>query len=68
VTGELRTFVGELEGRAYKHTLVSFWTDHTPMGDRASLQWVVRAPAGGVVQVVVRHDKAGTVRASIELG
>ncbi len=67
VSGALRTHAGELEGRAYKHTLVSFWTDHTPMGDRASLQWVVRAPAGGTVQVAVRHDKAGTVRASIEL-
>ncbi len=68
VSGDLRTFAGELEGRAYKHTLVSFWTDHTPMGDRASLQWVLRAPAGGTVQVVVRHEKAGTVRADIELG
>jgi murein tripeptide amidase MpaA len=67
VSGAMRTHAGELEGRAYKHTLVSFWTDHTPMGDRAKLQWVVRAPGGGVVQVVVRHEKAGTVRAAIRL-
>ena len=67
VSGTLRTHAGELEGRAYKHTLVSFWTDHTPTGDRAKLQWVLRAPQGGAVQVVVRHEKAGAVRASIEL-
>ena len=67
VSGAARILAGELEGRAYKHTLVSFWTDHTPMADRARLVWVVRAPAGGSVQVVVRHEKAGTVRASITL-
>ena len=68
VSGAARMFAGELEGRAYKHTLVSFWTDHTPMADRAKLVWVVRAVAGGTVQVVVRHEKAGTVRASLVLG
>ena len=67
VSGAARILAGELEGRAYKHTLVSFWTDHTPMADRARLVWVVRASAGGTVQVVVRHEKAGTVRASITL-
>jgi len=67
VSGQLRTLAGELEGRAYKHSLVSFWTDHTPMADRVKLEWVVRAPAGTQVSVVVRHDKAGTVRATISL-
>lgn len=67
VGGARRIHAGELEGRAYKHTLVSFWTDTTPMGDRAKLEWVVRAPAGTAVEVVVRHEKAGTVRASIAL-
>jgi murein tripeptide amidase MpaA len=67
VSGQLRTLAGELEGRAYKHSLVSFWTDHTPMADRVKLEWVVRAPAGTQVSVVVRHDKAGTVRAEISL-
>ena len=67
VSGSLRTLAGELEGRAYKHSLVSFWTDTTPMGDRAKLQWVVRAPAGSSVSVVVRHEKAGTVRTAVTL-
>ena len=68
VSGSLRTHAGELEGRAYKHSLVSFWTDTTPTGDRARLQWVVRGPAGAEVGVVVRHEKAGAVRATVVLG
>jgi len=31
------------------------------------LQWVVRAQAGAEVHVVVRHEKAGTVRVSVRL-
>ena len=68
VSGALRTLAGELEGRAYKHSLVSFWTDTTPTGDRAKLQWVVRGPAGAEVGVVVRHEKAGAVRVQVVLG
>jgi hypothetical protein len=37
------------------------------MGDRAKLKWVVRSPSGGSVDVVVRHDKAGTVRTRLAL-
>jgi hypothetical protein len=68
VSGERRVFAGELEGRAYKHSLVSFMTDTTPMADRARLQWVVRGPVGMQVPVVVRHDKAGALRAVVTLG
>ena len=67
VSGQRRQHAGELEGRAYKHSLVSFMTDGTPMGDRAKLQWLVRGPAGAQVPIVVRHDKAGTVRTSVTL-
>ena len=67
VSGTLRIAAGELEGRAYKHTQVSFWTDTAPMADRARLQWTVHAPAGGTVQIVLRHAKAGTVRAELVL-
>ena len=67
VSGQRRLHAGELEGRAYKHSLVSFMTDGTPMGDRAKLQWLVHGPAGAQVPIVVRHDKAGTVRTSVTL-
>jgi murein tripeptide amidase MpaA len=67
VSGQRRTFAGELEGRAYKHTLMSFWTDSTPTADRAKLEWVVRAPKGGEVALVVRHEKAGALRTTVLL-
>ena len=67
VSGEPRALAGELEGRAYKHTLMSFWTDTTPTADRTKLEWVVKAPQGGEVQLVVRHDKAGVVRVTVPL-
>ena len=71
VAGKLREVAGELEGRAYKHTLMSFWTDTTPTADRTKLEWVVNvgncAPKDRNVELVIKHDKAGTVRSSIKL-
>ena len=67
VSGKLREVAGELEGRAYKHTLMSFWTDTTPTADKTKLEWVVKAPDGGTVALVIKHEKAGTVRAKIKL-
>jgi murein tripeptide amidase MpaA len=67
VGGKTRANMGELEGRAYKHTLMSFWTDTTPTADRAVHDWVVQAPKAGKVEVTLRHDKAGTVRATVAL-
>ena len=71
VSGKLRELAGELEGRAYKHTLMSFWTDTTPTADRTKLAWVVNvgksAKKGASVDVVVKHEKAGTVRVKIKL-
>ncbi|MEO8383723.1 MAG: M14 family metallopeptidase [Betaproteobacteria bacterium] len=67
VSGKLREIAGELEGRAYKHTLMSFWTDTTPTADRTKLEWVVNAPKGGKVDLVIKHEKAGTVRATVKL-
>ncbi len=67
VSGELRESVGELEGRAYKHTLMSFWTDTTPTADRAVAEWVVAGKAGDEISMTVRHDKAGTARGKVIL-
>ena len=71
IAGKLREVAGELEGRAYKHTLMSFWTDTTPTADRTKLEWVVNvgkcAKKAGSVDVVVKHEKAGTVRVKIKM-
>jgi len=58
---------GQLEGRAYKHTGVSFWPDRNVTDDRTRLEWVVRGKPGQEVELVAQHDKAGTVRARVVL-
>ncbi len=63
--GKSREEFGQLEGRAYKAALV----DHSEEGTRELLkaEWIIRAPKGGKVRVVARHERAGAARAEIEL-
>ncbi len=64
--GKPRVDIGQLEGRAYKPSApVSRVAD--PTEDRAKAEWVVRAPKGGTVRLVARHDRAGVVRAEVAL-
>ncbi|NOZ28506.1 MAG: carboxypeptidase [Chloroflexi bacterium] len=64
--GKPRVDIGQLEGRAYKPSApVSRVAD--PTEDRAKAEWVVRAPKGGTVRLVARHDRAGVVRAEVVL-
>jgi hypothetical protein len=37
------------------------------MENRLKVEWVVQVPQGGAVELVARHGRAGTVRASVEL-
>lgn len=68
VSGKQRAMLGEMEGRAYKHTLMSFWTDTTPTADRVVCEWVVKLETGsGDVSIVAKHEKAGTARRTITL-
>jgi murein tripeptide amidase MpaA len=71
MSGKQREILEELEGRAYKQTLMSFWTDTTPTADRVKVEWVVRvgknAPKGGVVKLVAKHERAGAVRVEVPL-
>jgi murein tripeptide amidase MpaA len=68
VSGKRREELGQLEGKAYKHTGVSFWPDQHVTDDRLKVEWIVRARADGRVDLVARHDRAGTVRAGVTLG
>ena len=63
-TGKLREELGQLEGRAYKR---AFMSADDATDDRVKVEWVVRAPEGGAVKVVARHQRAGTVRTEIDL-
>jgi hypothetical protein len=67
VSGDVRDNMGELEGRAYKPTLMSFWTDPCPTADRAVTEWVVKGKVGDEVNITARHDKAGVSRGTVIL-
>jgi murein tripeptide amidase MpaA len=67
VTGKARDDHGQLEGKAYKHTGVSFWPDSNITGDRVKLEWVVAGKAGDTVTLTACHERAGVVRASVVL-
>jgi murein tripeptide amidase MpaA len=64
--GELREERGQLEGRAYKPSTSSVW-GADPTEDRLKAEWVVRATPGGTVRLCARHERAGVVRAEVEL-
>jgi len=63
VAGKRREEIGQLEGKAYKHTGISFWPDYHVTDDRGKIEWIVRGKAGDTVELVARHARAGTVRA-----
>ncbi len=65
--GKLRDDYGQLEGKAYKHTGVSFWPDYHVSDDRAKIEWVVRGSVGDAITLTARHERAGTLRASVVL-
>jgi murein tripeptide amidase MpaA len=65
-SGLRREELGQLEGRAYKEAMLNEDAEGTL--DRLKIEWVVHAPKGGTVRLVARHERAGVVRAEIELG
>ena len=67
VSGKRRQEIGQLEGKAYKHTGLSFWPDYHVTDDRASVEWVVRGKPGQRIDLVAWHERAGTVRTAVVL-
>jgi hypothetical protein len=63
VQGKRREEIGQLEGKSMKHTGVSFWPEYSVTDDRAKVEWIVNGKRGDRVEVLARHDRAGTVRA-----
>jgi murein tripeptide amidase MpaA len=66
LSGEQRTKAGQLTGRVHKRSLL-WWGTNDATTDRAKLEWVVEAPNGGELEIAARHQRAGTVRASVRL-
>jgi murein tripeptide amidase MpaA len=67
-TGEPREQLDQLEGRAYKAPSPGGFDPFDPTDERAKVEWVVHAPAGGTVKLTARHERAGTVVTEVELG
>lgn len=65
-TGQTRTVLGQLEGRAYKDIAAHIWIAD-PTDDRLKIEWVVKAPKGGTLKLIARHERAGTARAEVKL-
>ena len=65
-TGRPREELGQLEGRAYKPSAPTRRQGDATK-DRAKVEWVVRAPGGGTVKLLARHERAGVVRSQVKL-
>jgi hypothetical protein len=60
--------LGQLEGRAYKASSLVAWVTADTTQDRLKVEWTVRAPQGGVVKLIAKHERAGVVRTEVKLG
>ncbi len=67
VQGTPRVDAGQLEGKAYKHTGVSFWPELNVTDDRVKVEWIVKGRTGDTVDLVARHERAGTLRVAVKL-
>jgi hypothetical protein len=68
VAGKPRVEGGQLEGRASKVSLQAFLPNADLTADRGQCEWTVRAPAGGTVTLVARHERAGRIATEVVLG
>jgi hypothetical protein len=65
ISGKQKTKSGQLSGRDDKYAL-SYWVSD-PTKERAKVEWVIYAPNGGEVTITAVHQRAGTVRTTINL-
>jgi len=65
--GKPRVQGPHLMGHAPRASLLPLSPDREPTADRASVEWLVRAPRGTVVEVLAASDRAGRVRAALTL-
>jgi hypothetical protein len=67
VSGKPRIEGPQLEGHAPKNSLQAFVPNREVTGDRAVIEWVVRAPKGTRLALTARADRAGIVRTEVSL-
>lgn len=61
ITGKERLELTQLEGFCYKAPANSGYAADTT-DDRARVEWTIQAPAGTIVPLLARHERAGYVR------
>ena len=67
VSGKPRIEGPQLEGHAPKASLQAFLPNRDITGDRAVVEWVVRAPKGTRLALTAQADRAGVVRTEVSL-
>jgi murein tripeptide amidase MpaA len=67
-SGKERDESAQLEGRNQTPISATPWSFGAETPDRLKVEWVVYAPEGGEVKLTARHDRAGTVRTTVNLG
>ena len=67
VSGKERVEGPQLEGHAPKNSMQAFAQRRDVTGDRAVVEWIVKAPAGTRLGLTASADRAGTVRTEITL-
>ena len=67
ISGKEREIGSHLEGHAPKASQQAFLPDRQLTGDRAVVEWIVKAPVGTRLALVATADRAGTVRTEVTL-
>ena len=66
VAGKLKQEIGQLEGRSNK-LWGGWYGDVTPTDNLRKLEWVVQGQRGSQVELVVRSERAGTIKQTVNL-
>ncbi|MFO7572064.1 MAG: hypothetical protein R6W48_05610 [Gaiellaceae bacterium] len=65
-TGKELEEAGQLDGRVEDRQVTWWGVDHSTK-NRTKVEWVVETPVGTRIEVVARHERAGTARAELVL-
>jgi murein tripeptide amidase MpaA len=66
-TGKAREELSQLSGWNDVPPSSGVWDESGRTSDRAKVVWVIHAPRGGTVRLAARHERAGVVRAEVNL-
>jgi hypothetical protein len=64
-SGKLKSEIGHLEGRSNKLDVAYYGV--SPTDNRGKAEWLIHAPAGGLLTVSALAERGGTIRRQIAL-